>query len=75
MYWDTFVPIRLEDIWQLHFAVAGAKESNAPDTFIANVDDPCEGKFLHLTVQPDGTFTVYNSRNKYSKTYKPGART
>jgi competence protein ComEC len=60
----------LEDIWQIHFAVAGAKEHNAPDTFIANVDDPCEGKYLRLTVQPDGTYTVYNSRNKYTKTYK-----
>ncbi len=63
----------LEDIWQLHFAVAGAKENNAPDTFIANVDDPCEGKYLRLTVQPDGTYTVFNSRNKYTKTYKSGS--
>ncbi len=63
----------LEDIWQLHFAVAGAKETNAPDTFIANVDDPCEGKYLRLTVQQDGSYTVYNSRNKYTKTYKAAA--
>jgi competence protein ComEC len=62
----------LEDLWQLHFAVAGAKETNAPDTFIANLDPQCEGKYLHLTVQPDGTFTVYNSRNKFTKTYKAG---
>jgi beta-lactamase superfamily II metal-dependent hydrolase len=62
----------LEDIWQLHFAVAGAKETNAPDTFIANIDDPCQGNYLRVTVQQDGTYTVYNSRNKYSKTYKAG---
>lgn len=60
----------LQDLWQIHFAVAGAKATNASDTFIANIDDPCEGKYLRLTVQPDGTYTVYNSRNKYSKTYK-----
>lgn len=63
----------LVDLWQLHFAVAGAKETNAPDTFIANIDDPCQGNYLRLTVQPDGTYTVYNSRNKFSKTYKAGA--
>ncbi len=63
----------LQDIWQLHFAVAGAKENNAPDPFIANVDEACEGKYLRLTVQPDGTYTVYNSRNKYTKTYTAGA--
>lgn len=63
----------LKDIWQLHFAVAGAKETNAPDTFIANLDPQCEGKYIQLTVQPDGTYTVYNSRNKFSQTYKAGA--
>ena len=63
----------LEDIWQLHFAVAGAKETNAPDTFIANLDPQCEGKYIQLTVQPDGAYTVYNSRNKFTKTYKAGS--
>lgn len=63
----------LQDIWQLHFAVAGEKANNAPDTFIANVDEKCEGKYLQLTVQPDGTYTVYNSRNKYTRTYHAGS--
>jgi competence protein ComEC len=62
----------LEDIWQVHYAVAGGKDNNAPDTFIANTDEQCEGKYLKLTVQPDGTFTVTNSRNNYTKTYKAG---
>ena len=61
----------LEDIWQVHFAVEGGKENNSPDTFIANTDETCEGKWLKLSVQPDGTFTVVNSRNNFSKTYKP----
>ena len=34
----------LEDIWQVHFAVAGGKENNSPDTFIANTDENCERK-------------------------------
>ena len=36
----------LLDLWQLHFAVAGGKDHNSPDPFIANVDDPCEGKWI-----------------------------
>ena len=62
----------LEDIWQLHFAVAGGKDNNAPDTFIANTDEMGDqGNWIHVTVHPDGSFTVTNPRNKYSKTYGP----
>jgi competence protein ComEC len=59
----------LEDLWQLHFAVGGGKDANSPDTFIANIDEKCEGKYLKVSAHEDGSFTVYNSRNKYSKTY------
>lgn len=59
----------LEDMWQLHFAVAGGKETNVPDPMIANVDEQCEGKFLKVSAAADGSFTVYNARNKYSKAY------
>ncbi len=59
----------LEDLWQLHFSVAGGKENNAPDSFVANIDDPCEGKYIKVTASDDGSFTVYNSRNKFTKTY------
>ena len=59
----------LLDLWQLHFAVPGGKEHNSSDTVIANLDEICEGKWLKLTAQKDGTFTVYNSRNKYERTY------
>jgi competence protein ComEC len=59
----------LEDLWQLHFSVAGGKDANSPDSMIANVDEPCEGKYLKLTAEANGSFTVFNSRNKYSKSY------
>jgi competence protein ComEC len=59
----------LEDLWQLHFALAGGKDGNSPDTFIANIDEKCEGKYLKVTAHEDGSFTVYNSRNKYTKNY------
>ncbi len=61
----------LEDFWQLHFSVAGGKEHNSPDTFIANLDEICEGKWIKLTVDKDGGFTVANARNRYEKSYKP----
>ena len=60
----------LEDMWQLHFAMAGGKDANVSDTMIANVDEKCTGESLKVSVAEDGSFTVTNSRNKYSKTYK-----
>lgn len=59
----------LEDIWQLHFAMAGGKDHNATDPFIANLDEQCEGKTLRMEATSDGHFTVSNERNKYSKSY------
>jgi competence protein ComEC len=62
----------LEDFWQLHYAVSGGKDNNTPDTFIANIDEAGDqGNWIHVTVHPDGSFTVINPRNKYSKTYAP----
>jgi hypothetical protein len=61
----------LEYLWQLHFAGAGGSENNASDVFIANTDEACQGHWLRATVLPSGEFTVYNSRNKYQKTYAP----
>ncbi|MDX2154155.1 MAG: MBL fold metallo-hydrolase [Bryobacteraceae bacterium] len=59
----------LEDLWQLHFAVAGGAENNVPDAFIANLEEACQGHWLRVSVDPSGSFTVYNSRNKHEKTY------
>jgi competence protein ComEC len=61
----------LEDIWQLHFSNAGGKTANAPEQFIANPTEPCQGHYLKLTAEANGAFTVTNSRNDFSKTYKP----
>ncbi len=59
----------LLDLWQIHFAVPGGKEHNSSDTVIANVDENCEGKWLKLSAQKDGSFTVSNARNKFEKNY------
>jgi beta-lactamase superfamily II metal-dependent hydrolase len=59
----------LQDLWQLHFAVDGGKEHNSADQLIANVEEICEAKWIRLTVRPDGSFTVFNSRNKFERQY------
>ena len=60
----------LEDLWQLHYAVDGGKEHNVAETFIANVDEKSDGRYIKVSAEPDGTFTVVNSRDNHKKTYK-----
>jgi len=64
----------IEDLWQLHYSIEGGKENNTPDTFIANTDEVGDtGNWIEVTVHPNGEYTVYNQRNKYSKTYSAGS--
>jgi competence protein ComEC len=68
--WQTVRDTRsLIDLWQLHYAIDADKAHNSPDTFIANVDANCEGKWIKVTAEKDGNFTVVNQRNKFEKTY------
>ena len=57
------------ELWQLHYAIAAGKENNASDSFLANLEEVCEGKWIKLTAEKDGAFQVYNSRNKFEKNY------
>ncbi|MBV8553163.1 MAG: MBL fold metallo-hydrolase [Acidobacteriaceae bacterium] len=59
----------LQDLWQLHFADAGGSEHNVQDPYIANVTEADTGYYLKVTAEPDGSFKVYNPRNKLSKDY------
>jgi competence protein ComEC len=60
----------LKDLWQLHYSVAGGKEHNSPDQFIANAEGGSDqGHWLSLTATPDGSFTVLNSRNSLAVSY------
>jgi competence protein ComEC len=60
----------LQDFWQLHFSVAGGKDHNSAEEFIANPEeDPDNGNYIKVLAQPDGSFTVVNSRNSKTKTY------
>ena len=61
----------LEDIWQVHYSANGTKDTNPPEDFIANLE-PTDGfKSIKLSAESNGTFTVTNTRNGFSKTYKP----
>ena len=59
----------LQDLWQLHYSNSG-QDKNAPADFIANPVAPCEGKMIKVSARRNGTFTVTNTRNGFSKTYK-----
>jgi competence protein ComEC len=60
----------LQDLWQLHFAVDGGKDHNVAEAMIANIEGGSDGNYIKVTAQPDGTFTVMNSRNGEKKTYR-----
>jgi competence protein ComEC len=60
----------LEDLWQLHYSLAGGKEHNSPEQFIANVSGNDEGYFIKVSADTNATFTVVNTRNNFEKTYK-----
>ncbi len=60
----------LEDLWQLHYAVAGGQDHNVADSFIANVNEFDQGDYIKVSAEQDGSFTVFNSRNKYHHEYR-----
>ncbi len=63
----------LEDIWQVHYSAAGAKDTNPPPDFIANLEQAAdEFAMIKLVVQSNGTYAVTNTRNGFTKTYKVG---
>lgn len=59
----------VEDIWQVHKSLNPGAD-NSPDDFIANLEAQCQGKWLHISAESDGAFTVGNSRNDFRKIYK-----
>jgi competence protein ComEC len=59
----------LEDLWQLHYAAGSDRDHNVADERIANVKENCEGKYLKVTAQSDGSFSLLNSRTGAEKSY------
>jgi hypothetical protein len=60
----------LQALYQLHWSVRGGAESNAPDEYIANLQNSPDGKWIKISAQKDGNFTVTNGRTGASKTFK-----
>jgi competence protein ComEC len=58
------------DIWALHFSEGAGAEKNPPPDFIANLQGPDGMKGIKISAGQNGTFTVTNERNGFSKTYK-----
>jgi competence protein ComEC len=68
--WNVIKPSPgLLGFWQLHFANGGGSEHNTPDPFIANVEEADTGFYLKVTGHEDGSFEVFNPRNKLEKQY------
>ncbi|MGC8758462.1 MAG: ComEC/Rec2 family competence protein [Bryobacteraceae bacterium] len=61
----------LEDLWQLHYSVAGGKEANVSEERIANLEEKCQGFGIEVEATRDRVLTVRNQRNGYTKTYRP----
>jgi competence protein ComEC len=59
----------LEDFWQLHRSVAGGADHNSPEQFLANLNETDHGHNIKMSVRPDGSFTMTNERNGFTKEY------
>ena len=56
------------DLWQLHTSPA-AGDANAPDDFIANVDDGQTAFAITLKASDDGSFRLSNPRTNFTRSY------
>jgi len=62
---------RLVDLWQGHKTLNDGA-LNTDEDKLANLGETegCEGHWIKATVQADGSFTILNSRNGFSKSYQ-----
>lgn len=60
----------LEALYQLHWSARAQPEDNAPDEFIANLQDSPDGKWIRVSASQDGSFTVVNGRTGASRAFK-----
>jgi hypothetical protein len=59
----------LQALYQAHWS-ANAPNDNTADEFIANLHDSPDGKYIKVSAEQNGSFTVTNGRTGVSKTYK-----
>jgi len=55
--------------YQLHWS-ENAPEDNPPDEYIANLRNSPDGKWIKVSVEKNGTFTVTNGRTGVSRTFR-----
>ena len=58
----------LETLWQLHFSDEAGSHNTAAQ-YIANPTGPDAANYLKLTVSPNGSFKVFNSRTGETRDY------
>jgi hypothetical protein len=62
----------LEDFWQIHYQAQGGPENNVPERFIANLSARnCQAFSIKLSAASNGSFTVENTRNNFTRSYGP----
>jgi competence protein ComEC len=64
----------LQDIWQLHYSLNAGANANPADDFVANPDGNDNFRWIRISAARDGSFTVTNSRNGFSKHYSKEKR-
>jgi competence protein ComEC len=60
----------MQDIWQLHESLNAGKESNPPADFMANIEPSDTFKWLKISAESNGSFTVTNNRTGFTKRYR-----
>jgi len=73
---ETFETLKklksLKDLWQVHRAVQVEDSINTDPKMIANTGETegCPANWIKASVEADGSYTVTNSRNNFSKKYQ-----
>lgn len=59
----------IEALWQLHYSEQGGDEHNTAPQYIANLQGPDAGNYLLVTARADGSFDIFNPRDKATVSY------
>lgn len=57
------------DIWQVHYSDNAGADRNPPPDFLANLQANEGFHGIRISAREDGSFTITNERNRFSKSY------
>lgn len=57
------------DIWQVHYSDNAGADRNPPPDFLANLQGNEGSHGIRISAREDGSFTITNERNGFSKSY------